>query len=547
LEGTVAGAAMKRDTLRSGKSSFDLTEEATHVLRTAPALTIAMYYAGSIPFVVAVLYFWADMSRSAFAGGHLAEASLGIAALFLWMKTWQVVFTERIRAHVAGSTIPSWTASDAIRVFFYQAVIQPSGLFILPLAMTLTVPTCWVYAFYQNVTVFGGRSADLSSLVKKAWKHAQLWPLENHFTAGILSLLGIGAWLNWFFVCLLIPALLKTLFGVESVFSRNPFSMLNTTLLAVVSGLAYLTIDPVAKTAYTLRCFYGESLNSGEDLKVQLKVGSTAQRLAGAILVFALVAAAFVTPTIAQDSAGQISATALDQQIDHVLHQSKYAWRMPRSLDDRSNGGIVSRFLAEAMNLVRSALRSIGNWLERLLRRFFADDKQGGTLGWISSSLLLYVLLAAVLALLAIFLLRVRRRNESVATMRAQAIAQLPDLADENIGAEQHPEDEWIRIAQELVERGEFRLAMRAFYLASLAHLGRRNLIILAKFKSNRDYENELRRRAHTLPELLPVFVGNVSIFERAWYGMYEVDANLVQRFAEDVRRLVTLRSVEAS
>src|SRR5262245_31280797 len=463
------------------------------------------------------------------------------------MKTWQAVFTERIRAHVAWSAIPSWTASDACRVFFSQAVIQPSGLFILPLAMTLTVQACWVYAFYQNVTVFGGRSADLSSLVKKAWKHAQLWTLENHFAAGILSILGIGAWLNWFFVCLVIPGLLKMLFGMESVFSRNPFSMLNTTLLAVVSGLAYLTIDPVVKTAYTLRCFYGESLNSGEDLKVRLKVGSTAQRLAGAILVFALVAAAFVTPTIAQDSAGQISATALDQQIDHVLHQSKYAWRMPRSLDDRSNGGIVSRFLAEAMNLVRSALRSIGNWLERLLRRFFADDKQGGTLGWISSSLLLYVLLAAVLALLAIFLLRVRRRNESVATIRAQAIAQLPDLADENIGAEQHPEDEWIRIAQELVERGEFRLAMRAFYLASLAHLARHNLITLAKFKSNRDYENELCRRAHTLPELLPVFAGNISIFERAWYGMYEVDANLVQRFADDVRRLVTLRSVEAS
>jgi len=53
----------------------------------------------------------------------------------------------------------------------------------------------------------------------------------------------------------------------------------------------------------------------------------------------------------------------------------------------------------------------------------------------------------------------------------SEAIFPVPDLADENIRADQLPEDGWTKLARELLERGEFRLAMRAFYLASLAHL----------------------------------------------------------------------------
>ena len=59
---------------------------------------------------------------------------------------------------------------------------------------------------------------------------------------------------------------------------------------------------------------------------------------------------------------------------------------------------------------------------------------------------------------------------------------------------------------------------MRAFYFASLAQLAARGLITVAKFKSNRDYERELQRRGHSLPELLASFGDNVSVFDRTWY-----------------------------
>jgi hypothetical protein len=90
------------------------------------------------------------------------------------------------------------------------------------------------------------------------------------------------------------------------------------------------------------------------------------------------------------------------------------------------------------------------------------------------------------------------------------------------------------------LERGEFRLAMRAFYLASLAHLAARNLISLARFKSNRDYERELRRRAHTFPNLLATFGDNLFDFERIWYGLHEVNRDSVSQFAANVEKIKT-------
>ncbi len=85
-----------------GKGAIEILEEAVHLLRMAPASLLAVYYVGSLPFVLGLLYFWADMSRSAFAARHCVEASLALAFLYLWMKSWQAVFASRLKARLAG-------------------------------------------------------------------------------------------------------------------------------------------------------------------------------------------------------------------------------------------------------------------------------------------------------------------------------------------------------------------------------------------------------------------------------------------------------------
>jgi hypothetical protein len=546
---------MKRAGRKQGRTAFDLIEEATHLLRTAPAATLAVYYAGTVPFILGLLYFWADMSRSPFANQHLAGAALGVGALFLWMKFWQAIFARRVRAQIAAEPPPRLNFRRVLNTFLTQTIVQPPGLFILPLALVPAIPFAWVYAFFQNATALAdGDDDSLSKLLKKSWKQAVLWPRQNNLALAIMLAFAFCVFLNWATVCLMLPGLLKMLLGIESAFSKSPLAMLNTTFFAGMSGLTYLSVDPILKTIYALRCFYGEALQTGEDLKAELRAfASTSQGLAAMLVILA--ALNFSSPAKGENAPASttqpahqtISPNALDHAIAKTIHQSKYTWRMPRDkvVESDADEGVLARFFDKIGALLRKCAQAVLDWLDKWLRRLFHFKPNGSTsdgssgYGWIMvAELLLYILVAAAVVALAVFLIRVWRGRQKTPIAVSEAIFPVPDLADENIRADQLPEDGWTKLARELLERGEFRLAMRAFYLASLAHLAERNLISLARFKSNRDYERELRRRAHSFQNLPAVFGDNVLVFERIWYGMHEANPELVGQFAANVEKI---------
>jgi len=191
----------------------------------------------------------------------------------------------------------------------------------------------------------------------------------------------------------------------------------------------------------------------------------------------------------------------------------------------------------------KAVIEWVDNWMRKLFSRRQRQWESGSGYGWIFwKEILLYGLVAAAALALAFLLFRVwRNRQRRPETVASEAILPVPDLADENVGADQLPEDGWTTLARELLERGEWRLAMRAFYLASLAHLAGRNLISIARYKSNRDYERELRRRGHAFPDLLAIFSDNIVAFERVWYGTHEVSRGLLDGFAANVERIRTV------
>jgi len=61
------------------------------------------------------------------------------------------------------------------------------------------------------------------------------------------------------------------LLGIPSIFTQAPWAAMNSTLTAGVAALTYLCCDPLLKALYALRCFYGESLGSGQDLRAELR------------------------------------------------------------------------------------------------------------------------------------------------------------------------------------------------------------------------------------------------------------------------------------
>ena len=545
---------MKHAQRRQGKGAFDLIEEAVHLLRTAPLATLAVYYLGAIPFVLGLLFFWADMSRSPFASQHLADASLALAGLFFWMKFCQAVFARHLRAQIAAEPPPALNLRLGARMAITQIILQPFGLFLIPLSLIPALPVAWVFAFYQNATALAGGGDSASKVFKKSWKQATLWPMQNNVALAILLAFGFCVFLNWVSVCLVLPQLSKMLLGVQSVFTQSPWSLLNTTFFAAMFGLTYLCVDPMVKTFYALRCFYGESLQSGEDLKAELKpFAISAKNIAAAILILSAISlsvpvrAAEAAPPANPPTASQVSPPDLDRAINQTIHEQKYTWRLPRGKIEEAdaNKGIIARFLDKVGAMLRKWAHAVLDWVNKLLEKLsrrWHPGSSGPRSNWDWGSpvqLLLWTLVAAVAATLGVFLYRVwRGRQKTRSAVASEAMLPVPDVADENVGADQLPEDGWTKLARELLERGEFRPAMRAFFLASLSHLAARHLIAIARFKSNRDYERELHRRGHSFPEMLSLFGDNLSVFERIWYGMHEVNRELVGQFSANVEKI---------
>src|SRR6185295_18566321 len=158
----------KNYSMEKEKAALDLVEESFHLLRLASPGTYAAYFVGTLPFVLAVLFFWSDMSRSPFAAQRLATGALGLAVLFCWMKLWHTVFASRVVAQLSGEAPPPWTAFRLWRAALNQAILQPLGLFLIPLSLVILFPFGWVYAFFQNAGVLGATETAVLPLFGKA-------------------------------------------------------------------------------------------------------------------------------------------------------------------------------------------------------------------------------------------------------------------------------------------------------------------------------------------------------------------------------------------
>ncbi|MFO7870917.1 MAG: hypothetical protein R6V03_05740 [Kiritimatiellia bacterium] len=303
------------------RGALDISAQSFHLLRIAPLQVIAPYFVGTIPFVLGLLYFWADMSTSAFAWRRCLAASFGVAVLFVWMKSWHTVFAGRLDCFITGSPTGTWTLRRVLRMTAVQTAIQAWSLLVIPAAILLVLPFPAVHAFYHNVMIEGdGTDSDLKSVAGKSWKNAKLWPRQNailmwlfapwilgtgmavvfttaraavSFSPGVqpldtvvwfvagtalmyylifpLSPFGCSVAANIALFLVIFPHLLRVLFGVETWFTLSGWSgIFNTTFLTSVFCLSFLCLDPVMKTAYVLRRFYAASRRTGQDILADL-------------------------------------------------------------------------------------------------------------------------------------------------------------------------------------------------------------------------------------------------------------------------------------
>ncbi|HYD82603.1 MAG TPA: hypothetical protein VEA63_01095, partial [Opitutus sp.] len=314
-----------------GPSAIELIEEAVHVLRRAPMGALAVYLTGTAPFVFGIVFFWARTTWFQPGEAALAGGALVLVGLFVMMKTAQAEFCARLLAFRMGTDAPPLTWQRVLRVAVAQSRVQPWGLFVLPVALVLSVPFGWAYAFFQNATIAG----DKEPLGAIAARQAKLWPAQNHLGLLFICVLGGAAWINIAAAFWVVPWLANRLLGLQNLFGFSGWWFLNTTFLVSTLAMTWLAIDPLVKTFYTLRVFYGEARRNGEDIQVELRLVQRS-RTGG---VRAALALAVILPwwpvnrvTADERRSGETVSTvqpaALDQAIDEALNDSVFSWRL---------------------------------------------------------------------------------------------------------------------------------------------------------------------------------------------------------------------------
>jgi len=489
------------------RSSIDILEEAVNLLRSSPLETILTYLIGAVPLTLAFLFFLADMSRSPYAFEHLPWASLALAILYIWKNSWQAIFMAKLYHHLSPSEAESSSPMQAVVV---QATLQPLGL-LIPL------PFPWITAFFRNVALYSalGRPDALSAARRQSvYATRQNW--------GVLLIVTLGSILlfaNVLATLVALPQLARSFLGIEGDLVRLGGGIVNLTTVGVAAAITWLAVDPLLDVVYTLRCFYGESVATGSDLRAALK----------RLVAIVLMAAAAHAQTIDEKK--------LDHAISQVVHQREFTWRVPRQANSGPEGKWVGwyrssvKMVEDLWDLVWEKLRA---WLHPD-QEMSGNGKDASVNRKAMLALILFIV-ALIAAGIIVFFLR-RQRSHVVA---AQAVNATPpvNLADESLTADRLPESEWLALADEWMEKGDFRLALRAMYLASLNYLNGRDLVSLRRWKSGLDYQRELARRARSKPDLPAAFSRSVAIFEQGWYGRITVDRAMAEALANGLNEM---------
>ena len=153
--------------------------------------------------------------------------------------------------------------------------------------------------------------------------------------------------------------------------------------------------------------------------------------------------------------------------------------------------------------------------------------------------LALYLLLGLGLILASIWLYRSWRRRQRQEKPEIETILTVPDLESEEVSADELPADRWCDLAHELLAKGDIRLALRALVFGALAHLATDGYLKLARYKSNRDYLQEIFQRGQALVDVRTALVDNITTMEGVWYGDHTVDPEGLELFLAHHERIM--------
>ena len=515
-------------TSAAAPAAIQTLEEAAQLLRQAPLSSLLCHWTGSVPFALGLLVFWNSLTTTRLSDTSCALQSLALAILLGWMNCWRAVFAGRLRRQLSGAPSTPWTLARIGRLVGTQVFLGSVKLVALPLAALVLFPFASAIAFFRNAAVLSDREdLDAPAVIARARALAGVHPRQSWEMLPVLALLQLAVALNLALTFAILPYLVRMLTGFESEFNRGQtFFVQSPLFLMLVLVSTWLALDPFIQAVYCVRCFHGESVATGEDLRMGLRRLRSMQGLAAMLLLAVL-------PLRAADP---IPPEQLRQSAQKAMQAPEYGWRIPPPPRSGLAGRPWALQLADkVLDALNSMWRAIARGIKSLFEWLFgklgnSPSPQGGAAPGAGLHWSVYLLMAAVAAAAIWIVLRRRRASRSVKAPPLPSSVAIRIDAD-GVSADQLPEERWIEIALDCLRRKEYRLALRAYYLASLAWLGQRGFVSIHAGKTNREYELELRRKARQFAEARSLFGANIAAFEAAWYGLHEVSDENVAAF----------------
>ena len=535
------------------------------------------YYTGAAPLVLCFIPIWVVDGQIQISEGTLLLQAVLLAAAYLLRARMVASYGQRVRERAFGvpPSKPAGVAAQAAamgRLLAWKITLSAAALATLPIVPAAS----WFYGACQFATLEAQEDAAERHSFGGCLALSTQW-----FGGGLLLFLmlfplWIAVWLNGFILAMILPVLLRSIFGVKTLLSTRMgvYSLLQSSAfwLSLFAG-AWLALDPIVKCTFIAVYQHLRSRREGDDLRGALaslpreqekkaeliaasRPGGRALLASLVILAITLLGAsktarastARVSPnrgtteTVA-GSANQARVEKLRQALDEESQRTLYRWH---DAEHSSPPTWLDKLLGKIGHAIRRAWNAFGDWLRKLWPRglTFSTDKGGG---WHLKDIGLWLALVLVLTLgVGVSLIWLRRRREAASLSVPIATAPLPDLSNAAVASERS-ENEWFALAERLEGEGQLRLALRAAYLALLAGLAQREWLTIRRDRTNREYLDEFTRRWRRRPqaavdvrlEIPDKFRSSLWQFDRVWYGSYGLTSAVVATYREGQRELL--------
>jgi hypothetical protein len=551
----------KKNKIRTGGNALDLLDEAYFLLRGNLLDIMPLHFLSAVPFVLGMLFFCYRFDNFHAVDTDIIKWSMLLTLLFCWKMFFEAVLSGKIMEIVSGGNNPESIFKHPGIVLLKQSLIQAFALIIIlclikhPLIFMALIPVSifmlppLIYSTAAICAVAPGKG--IRHLFRKIIFHIGRDFLQLMMIMFIVVIGTAVLTCNIYLALLLAPYLLKMFLGIESQFTlagnMSIALFFNSTIWSIVIAASWLILDPFCRTLFVLRVFYGESSDRGWDITASLH--HIRSNTAKALTIFIMLASPLVVnagsppPPAKPEAAAEISHKQIAESISETRGNLEFQWRTPGKQISDTQESWIWKYLSRALEYCGKKLGKLIEYIRDLFKKYFPEAPENKNLksflkgSWNILKYLVPVLLVIVISIIILRKALGKQKNKSAPLSSSK---RRPDLTREDIAANELEEDEWLKLCRELLDQKEYKLALRAFYLGCICALAKRKLLLAARHKTDYEYLDELRRRAHTMPETIEIFTNNIITFQRVWYGNHSVSRELLDKYIEDSKILLS-------